>query len=235
VSADVNLDDFMVFENDAERAKNFFRQFLYNHFEAVEGRDGRITVRDSSELIRKVFTEIRAFEEFVRAVEGVPRDAINIIGLAALKAGDALISVQIVRNAARDWYQRDKANVLNSKPELNQLLQWIITEVIESRRARAFLLQSDQRDVMIDDLFDARLLHVLKKSVAAHDHPGVRYLVYKLDYGCYVDLLLTAKAPNGLLPGEDDGMYLEVPPDDYRAIRRAILDINAFRGQKMTN
>lgn len=237
-AADVNLDDFMVFDNDAERAKNFFRQFLFNHYSAVEGRDPAILINDGRELIRYAFTEVRAFEEFVRAVEGVPRDAMNIVSLAALKAGDQRISVQMIRSAARDWYQRDKASILNYKSQLNDLLQWIISEVIENRKARAFLLRSDQRDEMIDELFDARLLHLLKKSVAAHDKPGVRYLVYKLDYGCYVDLLITAKAPEGLLPGDshDEGAaFVDVPPDDYRAIRRAILDISQFRAAHPKN
>jgi hypothetical protein len=228
VSADVNLDDFMVFDNDAERAKAFFKEFLYNHFIVVEGKDTSIVVNSSNDLVKQAFTDVRAFEEFVRAVEGVPRDAMNIISLAALKSGNQPISVQGVRGAARDWYQRDKANVLNSKPELNDLLQWIMQQVIENRKARAFLLRTDQRDAMIDDLFDARLLHIRKKTVAAHDRPGVRYLVYKLDYGCYVDLLVTAKAPTGLLATDTDE-FIEVPPDDYRAIRRAILDIDEFR------
>jgi hypothetical protein len=234
VSADVNLDDFMVFDNDADRAKEFFKEFLFNHFVVVEGKDASIVINNSSDLIRQAFTDNRAFEEFVRAVEGVPRDAMNIISLAALKAGAQSISVQMVRDAARDWYQRDKANVLNAKAELNGLLQWIMQEVIEHRRARAFLLRSDQKDDMIDDLFDARLLHIRKKTVAAHDRPGVRYLVYKLDYGCYVDLLLTAKAPAGLLASDDSEEFLEVPPDDYRAIRRAILDIDEFRRSLLT-
>jgi hypothetical protein len=72
---------------------------------------------------------------------------------------------------------------------------------------------------------------VLKRNIAAHDQPGVRYDVYKLDYGCYVDLISTAKAPQGLLQGENESgmqMYINVPPDDYRAIRRAILDISVF-------
>src|SRR5665213_2060492 len=85
---------------------------------------------------------------------------------------------------------------------------------------------------MIDDLFDARLLHILKKAVTAHDRPGVRYLVYRLDYGCYVDLLVTAKAPGGLLASDESEAFIEVPPDDYRAIRRAILDIDEFKSTR---
>jgi len=45
-----------------------------------------------------------------------------------------------------------------------------------------------------------------------------------------VDLLNTTKSPQGLLELEKDGekSYVEVPPDDYRSIRRAILKLEDF-------
>ena len=90
-------------------------------------------------------------------------------------------------------------------------------------------MNSNERDSLIAKLFDMRILHVLKKNVSSHDSPGDRYDVYKIDYGCYVDLINTNKSTEGLLPAESG--YLEVPPDDYRSIRRAILDIGRFRVQ----
>jgi hypothetical protein len=103
------------------------------------------------------------------------------------------------------------------------LLQYIISEVIGSRRARAFLLSSKIQHHGVERLFDSRLLHILKRNVSSHDEPGVRFDVYKIDYGCYVDLINTTRAPEGLFQ-EDDGSYTEVPQDDYRSIRRAIFD-----------
>ena len=73
------------------------------------------------------------------------------------------------------------------------------------------------------------MLHVIKKSISGHDEPGARYDVYKLDYGCYVDLLATTKAPDRLLDMDDPGASVSVPSDDYRAIRRAILDLDKFQ------
>jgi hypothetical protein len=153
--------------------------------------------------------------------------------MAAQKAFDATISVNDVRSAARDWYQRDKSTALRANQEAAHLLNWITDEVISHRRARAFLLRSDSRDKLIDTLFDARLLHVLKRNISAHDQPGVRYDAYKLDYGCYVDLITTQRAPQGLLPFESDeggseSDFIDVPPDDYRSIRRAILNLEDF-------
>ena len=222
----------MVFDNDADRAKDFFGEFLFKHFRsAAEDGDGELP-GTRRELIRRGFTQSNAFDEFVRAVEGVPRDAINIMALVAQKALDAPISVPDIRSAANTWYQRDKQSAVASTPDALHLLRWIIDQVIGERRARAFLLLSDTRHPLIDSLFDSRVLHNLKRNIAAHDQPGVRYDVYKLDFGCYIDLIATAKAPLGLFALDNlvDGtaQYVEVPPDDYRSIRRAILDLSQF-------
>jgi hypothetical protein len=57
------------------------------------------------------------------------------------------------------------------------------------------------------------------------DKPGVRYNIYALDYGTYVDLMNTSRKPEiGFeeLSGIDEKEYL-VPFDDKRSIRRIIL------------
>jgi hypothetical protein len=218
-SADLNLDDFLVFENDQTKATTFFKNLIYKHYKNSEYNDQKIDAPDS--LIRIVFTQWPVFEEFVRAIEGVPRDALNLAAKIATKAFGQKIGMGHVRDAARDWYQQDKAAVIRSDPELSGLLERIIDDVIGNRKARAFLFSSSARDKKIDRLFDSRLLHILKKNISSHDEPGVRYDVYKIDYGCYVDLINTSKAPLGLFEADDN--YVDVPKDDYRSIRRAIL------------
>ena len=233
VTADLNLDDFMVFEHDSKKSVEFFRKLIFNHFNSVQMEAGSsLNITTEAEFTKTAFTQRTVLEEIVRAAEGVPRDAINVIALCAQKAGENAISVSHARIAAKTWYQRDKETAVSANPIASALLRWIIDEVIAHRKARAFLLESGMRDALIDSLFDSRVLHILKKNISAHDQPGVRYDSYKIDYGCYVDLLSTAKEPSGLLPvGEADqnsGKYIEVPPDDYRAIRRAILTLPSF-------
>jgi hypothetical protein len=233
IAADVNLDDFMVFDNDAERAKEFFQELFFKHYQATEGVDPKQGPQWSGQLVQQAFTQQNVFDEFVRAAEGVPRDAINILALAAQAALDRRVSVEDIRRGAKNWYQRDKAAAVSANNNAQTLLHWIIDEVIGQRRARAFLLQSDRRHSLIDHLFDARVLHILKRNISAHDQPGVRYDAYKLDYGCYVDLINTSRATQGLLPfddllGENTEKFIDVPPDDYRSIRRAILDLEHF-------
>jgi hypothetical protein len=230
IAANLDLDDFMSFDNDATKARSFFQNLLYKH---VSTSDGELTnsVRSADELVRIGFTQRNAFDEFVRSTEGVPRDAINIIKLAAQKAIDDPISIQHIRTAARIWYQRDKETTVNASSQARNLLYWIIDKVISGRRAKAFLLRTSVRHELIDTLFDARVLHVLRKNVSALDQPGIRYDAYKLDYGCYVDLINTERSPLGNLPTSDEiseDVYVDVPPDDYRAIRRAILELSEF-------
>lgn len=230
VAADINLDDFVVFDNDSERARDFFKELLFRHVTALAGDDRGDSPRDAGDLLRNGFTQVNTFDEFVRASEGVPRDAINIILHAAQRALERPISKDDVRVAALNWYHRDKQSAVQAHPRAQELLHMIIDEVIGQRKARAFLLRSDIRHDLIETLFDARVLHLLKRGISSHDEPGVRYNAYKLDYGCYVDLMNTVRAPDGLLPAVSDGKntYVQVPPDDYRSIRRAILDLESL-------
>jgi hypothetical protein len=232
MSADLNLDDFMVFDNQPSRATQFFRDLLFRDYKSVE-TEAKVVGGPTTpqQFVSMVFTQKNPFEELVAAAEGVPRDAINVLGLSAQRAEKDPLSIAHIRDAAKTWYQRDKEAAVSANPKAKSLLHWVQDKVIAHRRARVFLIRSGERHPLVDALFDARVLHLVKRSVSAHDQPGVRYDVYKIDYGCYVDLLTTQKSPQGLLPLDDvkDGeTHIDMPPDDYRAIRRAILNIAEF-------
>lgn len=230
-AASISLDEFLVFDNNPDLAKRFFRELLHRHVRALVATTAELAVPASAtEFVGSLFTQRPAFEEFVRAAEGVPRDAINIIGIAAQKALDNPISIPDVRSAARTWYTRAKQQAVGTKPQAQALLNWIIDEVIQHRQARAFLLGVEANDELIDFLYDARVLHVIRQGVSAQDFPGRRFNVYALDYGCYVDLINTSRAPHGLFEADLDGKagYVDVPHTDFRSIRRAILDLGPF-------
>ncbi len=236
IAASQNLDEYMVFDNDEDKAKEFFKLLLYQHF--INLADPELISKENinlpNTLINVAFSQINTFNEFVRASEGVPRDAINILGIAAMKADNDKISMDDIRVAARTWFARGKEKAISSNINAHKLLRWIIDEVIGKRNARAFLLKSNVKDPLIEYLFDSRILHVIKENVSGKDEPGVRYNVYSIDYGCYVDLINTINAPKGLFEviendSEDENLkYIDVPMNDYRAIRRAILDLEQF-------
>ena len=229
-SADVNLDDYLVFENNPLRSLSFFRDMLYKHLIAVsEGT--KVPFRDAEHFLAATFTQAPAFRQLVRASEGVPRDAINILQLAANRAQNEKISIPHIQAAAKDWYERDKASYVANNAEADAMLRWIVKSVIGEKRSKAFLVKSGVKNEVLERLFDERILHIAKKSYSAKDDPTTRYRIWKIDYGCYVDRLNTSQAPTGFLfendDVSDDGFV--VPEDDFRAIRRAILDLDDFR------
>jgi hypothetical protein len=184
----------------------------------------KYAVVDAASLLDKMFSSRETFEELARACEGVIRDLINIFEKAALNArsrGRTSIDRTAVTAAARDWVETDKAKGLRDDSRL--LLDRIIDEVISNKKSRTFMLRRDQekRDP-IQRLFDARVLHLVLKGYADKDNPGVKYNIYTIDYGTYVDLLNTSRAPEDF--GEDlEAQETIVPFDDKRKIRRIML------------
>jgi hypothetical protein len=233
--ANLTLDDFMVFEQNEEYARDFFANLFFKHLttksEGIPYVDG---LNKPTDVIKVGFTDVRAFDELVKAAEGVPRDAIYIANRAAMRAREGRISVPLVREAARNWYQTDKARAIDNQQEANRLLKWIIEHVIRKKKARGFLVNEvDSQHPVLLALFDARILHIVRRGYSAQDQPGERFDVWVIDYGAYVDLINTVHAPQGLLPFDDeDGsegyIDVDVPAQGLRAIRRAILNLSDF-------
>ncbi len=236
ISTAINLDDLMVFDNDEGAAVRFFKSLVLKHVQAALDAEQKTPPKDEAELLSMGFTQGNAFDEAVRACEGVPRDVIHILSHAAQRADDALISMNDVRFAAKQWYQASKDAAVGAHPLAKALLFWIMDEVIKERQTKAFLLEAGTRDKLIDFLHDERVLHVLRKGMSAKDAPGQRFNVYGIDYGCYVDIINTAKAPKGMLDLGDDGPDYcgAVPKTDFRSIRRCILNLSGFYS-KMEN
>jgi hypothetical protein len=228
VAADINLDEFMVFTSAGDPATEFFAQLFQRHIFAAAGAVGDLELSSPDEFINRAFAGKNAFKELVRAAEGVPRDGINVLRKAALHAADSHITLQDVRDAARTWYVTDKQAALHTRVAENDLLHWIIDRVIGERKVRGFILPQAAESDYIDWLYDARLIHLIKRGIAAKDRAGVRFDAYVVDYGCYVDLLATRGAgPEGLLR-VDDGGEMEVPDDNFEVIRGSILDLDDF-------
>jgi hypothetical protein len=225
----INLDDYLVFDNNESRATEFFRHLISNHCATIS-KTIDVDLGPSSGIIGKAFTQHNVFTEFVRASEGVPRDAMHILSLAAQKANEVAISMPTLRGAALVFFQQDKYSAIQSNPANSELLDWIRDEVIGKRRTRAFLLPVNMKDETIDRLFDRRALHIKSRSMSSAHRAGERFIVYKLDYGCYADLVNTNKSTTGmLLAGVDDVQVdFDVPDDDGRSYRRAVLDLDAF-------
>ncbi|HEN3576780.1 TPA: hypothetical protein U5E05_004121, partial [Yersinia enterocolitica] len=235
-SSVINLDEYMVFDNDRDAAKNFFKTLLHRHAQAIDKNS--ICDAEKNLFINDLFTQPSAFDEYVRAVEGVPRDAINIISLAAQSALENKISIVHIRKSAQKWFQVNKHAALNSKPEAVILLDRIINEVIGHRKSRGFLISNENNHPLIDYLYDMRVVHVLKQGVSARNAIGKKYTLYTLDYGCYVELISSSSAPLGLIIASDESdelKYIEVPKSDYRSVKNSILDFEDLNSQLRLN
>lgn len=231
-SSVINLDEYMVFDNDSEAAKEFFKNLLHRHVMYLDKNS--ICCQEAGLFINDVFSQMSSFDEFVRAVEGIPRDAINIISLAAQTALASKISIAHIRKSAQKWFQVNKHVALNSRPAAVSFLDRIINEVIGLRKSRGFLISNDKSYELIDYLYDMRIIHVLKQGISAQNAIGKKYTLYVLDYGCYVELISSKNAPLGLIIETDENdevQYIEVPKSDYRSVKNSILDLDMDHGQ----
>jgi hypothetical protein len=238
----VDLDEFVVFPAKTKKSRDdgatdFFRGLLYKHVQHALSESGEPVLASEAQFVSLCFTQVTALTEVARAAEGVPRDGIGIAARAALRARGK-ISTENVRDAAYLLFQSQKLTRLNGSPVAARLLELVIETVIGTKKARAFLLRQDHTDhSVISFLVDERLLHLIKRGYSAQDRPGERYDVLQIDYGCYVSLLSTTRAPESLLGFEvnmdlDEDLQhravfstLAVPEHDNRAVRRAILDL----------
>lgn len=237
ITANLDLDDYYVYERNPEKVEEIFAAVLYKH--VASGLDAGVTaeygVRDATGFRSRIFTERGTFVELVRAGEGVVRDFLGIFGAAFFKAtgsGRQKIDLHSVEEAARDWYETDKSASLSDQQ--HTALQRIIRDVIGGRQTKMFMLSREHADhPMILSLFDLRLIHLIERGYSDKENPGLRYNIYALDYGTYVDLKRTKVEPAGVLFATIDSAEYRtdeplVPLADKRSIRRVILQPSIF-------
>ena len=225
----INLDNILVFGNNQSNSIIFFKDLLLKHINSVLPPESHY--KNSDEIIRDLFTSDNTFIELVLAAEGVPRDFLSVLRKTIEHKPSGKIEVQDIRNAAREWYVQDKHTSVTGHDLALRLLNWIIDKVIKGRKAKGFMLEQGKKDQLIIYLFDNRLLHIIKQGSSAKDQPGMRFDCYAIDYGCYVELINTANKPKCLFEDEDlnvEVIPIEVPRDDYRSLRRSILNLDEF-------
>ncbi|HEV7824115.1 MAG TPA: hypothetical protein VGP02_04355 [Mycobacteriales bacterium] len=188
-SASLDLDDFLVFRTDRSHAYTFFGELLYQHV-AVLMADLGYTLRiPDAVAFRRIAFAGTGFAELVRAAEGVPRDALNIAGLAAALAPDAPIGARAVYQASREYFLRDKEGKISA--EAARRLSYIVQRCVSIECRQLALRRPDQSDdPIIQSLYDNRLLHRVQKGVTLDNDYAERYDLYLVDFGCFVDLFL---------------------------------------------
>ncbi|MBM7519970.1 ORC-CDC6 family AAA ATPase [Nocardioides nitrophenolicus] len=237
ITANLDLDDYYVYERNPDRVEEIFAAVLFKH--VTSGLDQAFLdeygIREATAFRSRVFTERATFVELVRAGEGVVRDFLGIFGSAFFRAnrsGRKKIDLRSVEDAARDWYETDKSASLSDAQ--HAALRLLIDDVIGSRQTKMFMLSREQSGhPMILSLFDLRLLHLIERGYSDKENPGLRYNIYALDYGTYVELKRTKVEPDGVLFEDVDVAEARlgermVPLADKRSIRRVILQTTIF-------
>jgi hypothetical protein len=231
ISASLDIDDYFVYDRNPGIITKNFAEILFKHISSSlpnEYLKSQFKVNNSDTFIKTFFSDKSTFEQIVRSSEGVVRDLINIFIKAffsAQRKNMSSIDKKSVIESARQWFESDKS--INLDKEMNILLDKIVEEVIGKKRARSFLLERQyENNKLIQKLFDARVLHVVHRGYSDKGGtPGIRYNIYTLDYGTYVDLMNTNKAPdNDFTEAEAIADDFIVPFDDKRSIRRIILN-----------
>lgn len=238
VSSTLDIDDYYVFDRNPIGVANAFAEMLLRHIGSELPphylRD-KYEIETAVQLRDRLFASPEAFDDLVRASEGVARDMINVFSTAYFDCGQkarASIHLKAVEEAARQWYEQDK--VRNLDEQLRKMLSRLVDNVIGKRHARSFLVPRElEKHPVIQRLFDARILHLVLRGYADKETPGTRYNIYTLDYGTYVDLRQTSKSPERELfsapPSQPELPLVSpedqfiVPFDDKRSIRRIVL------------
>jgi hypothetical protein len=209
-AASLDLDDFLLFRNDVASTLDFYATLLHRHLSAMAARADRaerLSMRglDTPErLVARLFSPPESFHHLVLGAEGVPRDALQIAGLAAGAAYNQPIGSMHVAAATRDFFLRDKEGHLAKGPQrvFNRLI-----EQCSRQRSRIIPLRRDgeSNEEVIQRLYDARLIHRVRQGVSLDpQHPAEVYDVYVIDYGCFLGLLKAGRIrtiEDGLDPG----------------------------------
>ena len=188
-SASLDLDDFLVFRGDRSHAETFFGQLLYQHVSfLIEETGRRFSIEDAADFTKVAFSS-PGFSQLVRAAEGVPRDALNIAGLAAALAGKDAISAKNVHMASREYFLRDKEGKIS--PDAAHLLAEIVQRCVDTNSRQLVLRRpTESDDPLVQALYDNRLIHRIQQAVTLHDDYLAKYDLYLVDFGCFVDILL---------------------------------------------
>jgi len=187
-AASLDLDDFLVFRADRSHAFTFFSQLLYQHLVVLMSELGYEFAVKTAGQLREICFADQAFDELVRASEGVPRDALNVAGLAAAIAADKPITVRNIQMAARDYFLRDKEGKISDKAQ--ELLNRIVMDCVR-RETRVLILRRPREsdNYLVQTLYDNRLIHRIEQGVMIGNDYSVKYDLYLVDFGCFVNII----------------------------------------------
>jgi hypothetical protein len=198
-AATLDLDDFLLFRNDAASTLDFYSSMLHRHLTAMSDRaDARAqqllaAAHSPAKLTGLLFATPAAFHNLVLGAEGVPRDFLQIAGLAAGTAYDRQIGYNHVNGATRSFFLRDKETRI---PKAARHVFGALMEQAVRQRSRIVPLRrdSESNDDIIQRLYDARVIHRVRQGIFLDpQRPTEMYDVYVIDSGAFLGLVTAGK------------------------------------------
>lgn len=220
---DVDLDEYLIGNAGNRRAEEFFMNLFTRHIaEYWRGEGQQIP---SGEIRDALSAVIPDFTYLLMAGGGVPRDTINVAGVAAQHAGAAPMTVHEIGAAAHRWFLNDKESQVRSNRAARRVLEGLRAYAQRNHR-RGFLLDRhyDAAAPEIQDLYDARIIHQIANGVG----PGAKYVAYLIDFGLYADLISDADRARAW---KDNWLsnWRDFDPTKSPEVRRALLTIEHLR------
>ncbi|GAT04185.1 ORC-CDC6 family AAA ATPase [Mycolicibacterium fortuitum] len=217
-SASVDIDDYLMFEDDRKEVQDFFSNLLFNHAKQLMSEEGSDPGFPSAqEFIRIAFAPGQAFPNLCFFSEGVPRDALQLASIAASLAQDRPISAGDVDGSNRQYFRRDKEGRL-SRPAVEALNHVIERCVENDRRVIALRRPGQSTSEVVQELFDFRLLHRRAQRTSIPDRPvSEKYDLFMVDLGCFEDLLRSGRLRLVNEGGRAPGIVRTAPRDAHFA------------------
>lgn len=185
-----HLDDYYIYERDAEGVTDIYMQVIFNHLKnqlPFDYLQKRFSVSDGSTLADRVLAP-KAAIELARSAEGVMRDLLNVFIIALNRAAKVdrehtgRIEAIHVAEAAYQWFERDKLQSIAR--DTSRALAILERKLVGELRVRFFAVPMDApKSRLLLNLVDARLIHLVWKNMAHPGGTGSRHVVYCLDYG----------------------------------------------------
>ena len=192
-SATLDLDSYLLFGHDPDDVHDFFATLLLRHLNALMDDLGKqLRIETPRQLVDSAFVG-NAFEELMLASEGVPRDAVNLAGMAAGYAGIRRIQLLMCTVLRETTICGTKKGKLDSaaRKTLNEFI------IIAFRKERGYCLLSGTDSPMIrlvQGLYDARLIHRVRQGISLDpDSHATNFGIYVVDFGCFSNLIASGK------------------------------------------
>ena len=185
ISVSLDLDTICMYDRDPRKVFSDLYKILWTHLKAKHVLNGI----EVGNFLTMLFDSPNSAVLLVRASEGNPRDFICIIHnciilLDGMGSSDAWIDSRTVFDAAKLWYDSDKAEALTD--DQKKILNSLIRYVVKKQKNRGLVLEEHYLEhPTIKNLIDARVLHVAQTGRHFDNLGASSMAILVLDFGTY--------------------------------------------------